>query len=276
VPSAADGSGIGALRSAYSFEELIEANRNNPSSAIPTGGISGWGAAPIDPRRMVVDNTGTVWMLPAPSPADAQIGTSADAAGSSAVASSLPAPAALAAAVAAVDPREVAIEVLHEVPLPDIRLRMNPDTGLVALPAWFWVEGYDGAAITRGRRVDVPPLVGADVPLRLVPANDPRRRGSSFTVEVRIWPTRYDWSFGDGTALTSRTLGQRYPQESEVRHAYESSSLRTSGGFPIRLTVGFAAEFRVDGGPAQALPPTERTYDARYRVQEIQSVLVGR
>ena len=256
---------------------MVATSQSNPGSVILTGG-QGWGAAPISPRQTVIDSSGFVWMVPAGPEADAQPGAPASPAGTTEVAGTQvgPGPAAAGAPIVVIDPREVAIEVLHEVPLPNAQVRMNPDTGLVALPAWFWVEGYDGAAITAGRTVDVPAPIGADVPLDVVPANDPRRRGRSFRVEVTVRPTSYEWSFGDGATLISRSLGQRYPQESEIRHTYEYSSLRTAGGFPVRLTVTFAAEFRVDGGPPQALPPTQRTYSAAYRVQEIQSVLVSR
>ena len=258
----------------YTLDELLTASQSNPRSLTLTGG-PGWGTAPITPRGMIVDSSGFVWSLPAATPSDTQPAAPAGTTGAAEVAGVQTAPPAGGTA-AAIDPREVAVEVLHEVPLPDIQVRMNPDTGLVALPAWFWVEGYDGGAIPRSRTVDVPPVVEIDVPLNVVPANDARRRGRTFTVEVTIRPTSYDWSFGDGGSSVSRSLGRRYPQESDVQHTYESSSLRAGGTFPVRLTVAFAAEFRVDGGPAQTLPPTQRTYSAMYRVQEIQSVLVSR
>ena len=171
------------------------------------------------------------------------------------------------------DPREVAVDVLHEVPLPTLRIHMSPAVGLVALPAWFWAEGFDGRAIESGRTVNVPPLIGPEVPTSVVPAADPRRRGTSYRVDVRVWPTRYVWSFGDGSSVTSQSLGRRYPEISDIQHVYEYSSLRFPSGFPVRVEIEFAAEFRVNGGPAQGLPGTRRTYEAAYRVQEIQSVL---
>jgi hypothetical protein len=257
---------------AYTFEEMMAVSQSTGGAVIPVGL---GGVAPIPPRGMLVDSSGVVWSLPGQPPGAPAASAAAPASPADPVGAPAGGPAGTAAGVA-VDPREVAVEVLHEVPLPDIRLRMNPELGLVALPSWFWVEGYGGESIARARTVEIPPLVGPEVPLGVVPAGDPRRRGRSFTVEVRVWPTRYEWSFGDGTALGSRTLGQQYPQESEVRHTYEHSSLRTADGFPVRLTVAFAAEFRVDGGPPQGLPPTHRTYETRYRVQEIQTVLTGR
>lgn len=171
------------------------------------------------------------------------------------------------------DPREVALDALGHVPLPHIQLRMNPSLGLVALPGWFWVEGYDGRPFGLQRRVTIPPEVGSDVPDTVVPADDPRRRETHFTVEVRVWPSRYEWDFGDGKSLVADSLGKPYPAESDIQHTYEHSSLGLPDGFPVRLTVTFDAEFRVNGGAPQALPSIQQTYEYGYRVQEIQSVL---
>ncbi len=173
------------------------------------------------------------------------------------------------------DPREVALDALGSQPLPDAQIRMNPSLGLVAMPAWFWVEGYDGSSFGTSRTVEIPPEVGSDVPLAVVPANDPRRQGTSFTVEVRLWPTRYQWSFGDGATAITQTLGRPYPAQSDIQHSYEFSSLRFPSGFPVSLTIEFAAEYRVNGGAPQPLPPIQRTYTAGYRVQEVQPVLTN-
>ena len=178
--------------------------------------------------------------------------------------------------VPVLDPRYVALDVLHEVPLPNIQVRMSPAFGLVALPAWFWVEGYDGRPFGSSRTITLPPLVGPEVPFSVVPAADPRRRETISTVEVRVWPSRYEWSFGDGTAVESRSLGQAYPQESEVRHTYQRSSLGFTSGFPVQLTVEFSADYSVNGGPRQPLATARRTYSAAYRVREIQAVLAVR
>ena len=173
------------------------------------------------------------------------------------------------------DPREVALDALGRQPLPNAQIRMNPALGLVAMPGWFWVEGYDGSSFGTSRTVDVPPEVGSDVPTSVVPANDPRRQGTSFTVEVRLWPTRYEWSFGDGASQLSSSLGQPYPAHSQIQHSYEYSSLQFPDGFPVSLTIDFGAEFRVNGGAPQPLPSIRRTYAAGYRVQEVQPVLTN-
>lgn len=175
-----------------------------------------------------------------------------------------------------VDPREIALGVLRRLPLPDIQIRVNPALGLVALPGWFWVEGYDGEPFGASQSVNVPPAVGPEVPSDAVPAGDPRRRGNSVTVEVQLRPSRYEWSFGDGATLMSQSLGKPYPTQSDIQHTYEYSSLQSPNGFPVRLLVEFTAQYRVNGGAPQALPPLRRAYETSYRVQEAQPVLTGR
>jgi hypothetical protein len=174
------------------------------------------------------------------------------------------------------DPRDVALDILAHVPLPDIKVRMSPALGLVALPSWYWVEGYDGQPFGASRTIDIPPEVSAQVPFTEVPADDPRRNGRSFTVEVQLEGTRYDWNFGDGAGLTTHSLGTPYPAESDLKHTYEFSSLRHAEGFPIRVTAEYSAAFRVDGGSWQGLRTVRRTYGGSFRVQEIQTVLVAR
>lgn len=175
----------------------------------------------------------------------------------------------------AVSPREVAVAMLARIPLPAITLRANPSLGLVHLPAWFWVEGYDGRPFGATASVSLPPEVGPEVPAAVVPLSDPRRQASSFTVEVRLWPARCTWSFGDGQSLSGSSLGKAYPAESDIQHTYEYSSLASPDGFPLGLTVEFGVEYRVNGGAAQALPPIVRTYTGRLRVQEAQPVLTS-
>lgn len=173
------------------------------------------------------------------------------------------------------DPYQVALDLLDHVPLPNIMLKMNPSLGLVHLPGWFWVTGYDGKPFGLSRTVTIPPAVGPNVPFTQVPANDPRRQGTSFSVSVRIWPASYQWSFGDGATLESNSLGKAYPAESDIQHTYEYSSLKFNNGFPIQLTVVFNAEYQVNGGAPQGLPPIAHIYTANYPVQEAQSVLTA-
>lgn len=158
------------------------------------------------------------------------------------------------------DPYQVALDVLTHIPLPTIQLEQNPGLGLVAMPGWFWVQGYDGRTFGASKTVTLPPAF---------PGGPPR----SFTVTVRVWGNKYIWNFGDGTSPLSGSLGKAYPQESDVKHTYEFSSFGLSSGFELLLTVEFAAQFQVNGGAPQGLPPIQHTYRANYPVQEVQSTL---
>ena len=177
---------------------------------------------------------------------------------------------------AAIVPRVFVADILEDVPMPSVKVRMNPDLGLVAVPTWFWIEGYDGREFGVSRRINIPAEIGDDVPVDDVPRDDPRRRPTSVTIVVTVRPSRYEWSFGDGTTVVSRSLGKPYPQASDVKHTYEHSSLRSPSDFAVGLTIEFAAEYRVNGGAAQALPPIRQTFESSYRVQEIQPVLTSR
>lgn len=174
------------------------------------------------------------------------------------------------------DPYQVALSILGQVPLPNIQLEENPALGLVNLPGWFWVDGYGGKPFGGSQTVTIPPAVGPSVPFTQVPENDPRRQPTFFTVSVQLWPTSYDWSFGDGSTLSTQSLGQPYPAQSEIQHTYQYSSLRTPSGFPIQLSVVFAAQYQVNGGTSQALPSISHTYSATYPVQEAQALLTSR
>ena len=151
----------------------------------------------------------------------------------------------------AVDPASMAAELRDHVPVPDIAVGVNPATGLVAMPSWFWIEGYDGS------RIRTSDTLG-DV-----------------TVEVEIRPTGYRWSFGDGAALETDSLGEAYPQESDIRHTYQQSSLADGGAFRVTVRITFSVRYRVDGGPWEALDPITRSFSASYPVQQLQSILTG-
>lgn len=151
-----------------------------------------------------------------------------------------------------IDPLNLAMSLLDQIQLPEMRIRFNPDTGLVALASWFWVEGYDGAPIHRTATL------------------------GPITVDVEVTPTSYRWNFGDGAVVETTSLGKPYPQESDLRHTFERSSLGAGGSYQITVEVAFTIQFRVNGGPWQPLAPIARSMSAPYPVQQAQSVLTGR
>ncbi len=151
----------------------------------------------------------------------------------------------------AVDPATLVDSVFGIVPLPPIQVGMNPTTGLVAMPSWFWVEGYDGSGLRGSRTLGLT------------------------TVEVEIAPQSYQWSFGDGATLATQSLGQAYPAESDIRHTYEQSSLAASGAYTVRLEITFSARYRVNGGSWAPLASVSRSFARDYPVQQVQSVLTA-
>jgi hypothetical protein len=150
-----------------------------------------------------------------------------------------------------VDPVAIALELRNHLPIPEIAIEANPSTGLVALPSWFWIDGYDGSPISSSDAL------------------------SGVEVDVEIEPLSYRWSFGDGTTAETTSLGQRYPAESDIQHTYEQSSLNAGGAYAITVEVTFAVKYRVNGGAWEALDPITRSFSSDYPVQQLQSVLVG-
>lgn len=150
-----------------------------------------------------------------------------------------------------IDPAVVRAEVFRIVGLPAIGVGTNPTVGLVALPSWFWVGGYDGRTL----------------------------RGSASlgrsTVDAEITPTGYRWSFGDGKVLYTHLVGRPYPAESNIDHTYERSSLRAGGTYTVRLTITWSARYRENGGGWLELDPISRSYTRAYPVQQLQSVLTS-
>src|SRR5207253_2067436 len=47
------------------------------------------------------------------------------------------------------DPSRVARAQWDHMELPSLQLRFNPRLGMVAVPTWFWVDGYGGDVIRR-------------------------------------------------------------------------------------------------------------------------------
>ncbi|GAA1164225.1 hypothetical protein GCM10009606_47380 [Nocardioides aquiterrae] len=90
-------------------------------------------------------------------------------------------------------------------------------------------------------------------------------------VELRIWPARYGWRFGDGQQRWTTTPGDAYPHL-EVTHRY----LR-KGRVSPSVDTTYAAQFRVNGGPWRdvngtvTIPGTPQ----RLRVVTARPVLVG-
>lgn len=146
-------------------------------------------------------------------------------------------------------PREVALYLREEIPIPRATVSVNPEIGLVGTDSWFWIEGYSGEVIS----------------------DSTDAFGQVVEVEARV--TSYEWSFGDGTIYPSTTPGRAYPERSEIRHTYQRSSDGFESGYPVEVSFEFAVKYRVGGGSWIDLPAITRSSSFRYPVRESQAVI---
>ncbi|MEO7817733.1 MAG: hypothetical protein ABIS18_01145 [Actinomycetota bacterium] len=153
-----------------------------------------------------------------------------------------------ASGAVATTPRDTALRMREEIPIPSVTVRVNPQVGLVGTESWFWVDGYSGQPINESTNA----------------------LGQNVDVEASV--TRYEWIFGDGTSLSGSSLGRPFPQRSDVNHIYERSSAG-SDGFDVEIRFIFAVRYRVGGGPWIELPGISRTARLRYLVEESQAVI---
>jgi hypothetical protein len=179
-----------------------------------------------------------------------------------------------------VDAWSLALSAESEAPAPPITLKANPDPGVVAIPSWFWVQGYDGQVITHSKtqhasHTECQLLNG-------VP--DCRTVDDSVTVTVHLKPVSYTWDFGDGRAGSRRTfspsvgLGRPYTDplhESPVNWSYEFDSRDFVSGFPVKLTISFAGSFEANGSGSQPLRPRDVTWTTGLVMRQVQTINVA-
>jgi hypothetical protein len=203
------------------------------------------------------------------------------------------------------DPYPLAVRMAAELPPPDLRIGMNPAKGMVAVPTWFWVEGYDGGTLSQSQTVlqqhttcRYVTIRGANSLPQLDENGRPRTRvdcteqSTTFVVSVRLWPNHFTWDFGDnhgrdiacaGQSDCGDALGQPFvdvSHPSPIQHPYVWSSLGVNGAqdaYHIGLAITFAADYQVvvDGGNqgSRSLPSRTLTWNANHQVQEAQAVL---
>jgi hypothetical protein len=204
----------------------------------------------------------------------------------------------------AVDPHALAVQLEAAVPPPDLRIRMNPSKGMVNVPTWFWVEGYDGGTLANSETVVQQHKIchvvvdkGSDGLAQLGEDGKPSTHqdchtdSTTFDVGVRLWPGAFDWDFGDkhqqnvpcgGIGDCPIGLGRIFVDAlhaSSINHAYTRSSLNTGAdSYTVTLGITFEAEYRVsinghDQGGWHALEPRGLMWQATHQVQEAQAVL---
>jgi hypothetical protein len=111
------------------------------------------------------------------------------------------------------------------IPLPPSRLAVQPPDGetLVNFATNFYTEAepFERSVTLVGQRVD-----------------------------LRIWPSSFTWSFGDGESTTTTEPGAAYP-DLQVTHAY-----LVAGSVGPSVDTTYSAEFRVNGGPWEPVDGT--------------------
>lgn len=146
-------------------------------------------------------------------------------------------------------PREIAEEVRRRIPVPHNQVGINPNRGLTGLASWFWVAGPPPASISQ----TITEL------------------GVSVTVTATL--SEYRWHFGDGTTISTLSVGQAYPSPSDIKHVYERAS--SPGSYTVTLDFVYNVSYQVAGGPVVALAPIVRSVTRAHEVIEIRSQLIS-
>jgi len=73
-------------------------------------------------------------------------------------------------------------------------------------------------------------------------------------VRLDIRPARFTWSHGDGTSQETASAGDPYPAHTIV-HRYLSAHTNVE----LRVSITWAATYRVGGGPSATVPGTVTT-----------------
>jgi hypothetical protein len=161
-----------------------------------------------------------------------------------------------------------AIFVSDTVNLPALSIGVAPAAqGITGLESYFWVSGYSGAAVPR-TRVEGP-----------------------YTINLVATPVGYTWSFGDGSSLSTASLGTPYSASEgagadPVGHTYavrsELSPQAVNGAYLVSVTATFDTKFQVIGPgmsgawadlSALGVPPLTKTATLAYPVGEVVSAL---
>ncbi|HEY6932845.1 MAG TPA: hypothetical protein VI452_05555 [Marmoricola sp.] len=91
-------------------------------------------------------------------------------------------------------------------------------------------------------------------------------------VRLEIRPSRFTWSYGDGTAQTTSGPGAPYPSK-DVTHRYPHAHTTVAA----HVAVTWTAEYSVNGGPLQPVDGTVTTTgpDTPLRIAEAVPALSG-
>lgn len=166
------------------------------------------------------------------------------------------------------DISDISKSIWERIELPQLEVAANPMTGVVTVPAWFWLDVKQTGIWWPGTDPDQggqPFGVTVTIPLP----------GQTHTVQVLVDVTKVIWDFGDGyntkRFMLTTFVGKQYPKKSNVSHAFNNEWTY----FP-QSNLTFVPRYAWNGGGWAALPDQFRQTIAlgEYRVKEAQTVLI--
>ena len=159
---------------------------------------------------------------------------------------------------------DLALSVSDTVVMPPLHIGASPPagTGITQLPSGFWISGYDGS------------------PIR----STTTRAGLSITMVST--PVSYTWDFGDGTQMSTTSLGVPGSGAAPITHTFTvrsaASPQAVGGDYLVRVTASFDTTFQIAGPTgtqsgdftASGLAPLTDSATQPYEVDQVYGVLV--
>ncbi len=159
----------------------------------------------------------------------------------------------------AVDPGQLALDILARLQLQKIQIGITPEqgkTGLVGLPTYLWVDNPG--------------------PRTLGPITDSATQGN-VTVTLTATVDHVTWSLGDGTTLRCRGTGTPYQDafgaapSPTCGHTYRRPSTSLTGGaYPVSATAVWRVEWT--GAGQSGSIPFQITANGTVRIGEAQAL----
>ncbi|HEX2915011.1 MAG TPA: hypothetical protein VH186_29730 [Chloroflexia bacterium] len=157
--------------------------------------------------------------------------------------------------------------IWERIELPELAIRVNPLSGIVTVPSWFWLELKSTGEWWPGTDPDQggqPFGVTVEIPL-------PAR---THTVQVLADALKVTWDFGDKSRKATKTstlVGKPYPAPSNVQHAYNTTEV-----FNPAVLLHYVPRYAWNGGAWVSLPALyrESLWQGEVRIREAQTILV--